>query len=190
MNELVYHSSGDFRASQICKQSQSRAGVTGHPPLPYRVARGPLLSTSTTFDVTRKSNTFSFSSGDGVKLVREVLRDVWSHTPRDYQIEAVGKLLDGIDVLAILPTGAGKTAILMMFMLVLDHMRLNPGCLPSRCRQFPDEPIVVVVYPTNCLEEEQVRVYAFIDEFVIKLRAVSSGCRVQGGGNNGCGHQR
>jgi len=32
------------------------------------------------------------------------------------QIGAVAKLLNGVDVLAIPPTGAGKTAILTMFM--------------------------------------------------------------------------
>ena len=115
--------------------------------------------------MTCKSNAFSFSSEAGEELIREILRDRWPHTPRDYQIEAVAKLLDGTDVLAILPTGAGKTAILTMFMLVLDHMRLNPGYFPSRHRQFPDEPIVVVVYPTNCLEEEQVRMYTFRNDF-------------------------
>ena len=90
---------------------------------------------------------FSFSSGAGLELIEEVLRDLWSHTPRDYQIEAVAKLLDGVDVLAILPTGAGKTAILTMFMLILDYMRLNPGCFPSHHRRFPEEPIAVIVYP-------------------------------------------
>ena len=108
---------------------------------------------------------FSFSSEAGEQLIREVLRDLWPHTPRDYQVEAVSKLLDGVDVLAILPTGAGKTAILTMFMLILDHMALDPGRFPSHCRWFPEDPIMVVVYPTNCLEEEQVRVYTFGDQF-------------------------
>jgi len=115
--------------------------------------------------VTHRGNTFSFSSEAGEELIHEVLRDLWPHTLRDYQVEAVAKLLDGVDVLAILPTGTGKTAILTMFMLILDHMRLNPGCFPPHSRRFPEEPIVVVVYPTNCLEEEQVRGYTFRDKF-------------------------
>ena len=108
---------------------------------------------------------FSFSSQAGEELITGVLRDLWPHTPRDYQIEAVAKLLDGVDVLAILPTGAGKTAILTMFMLILDHMRLDPGRFPSHHRQFPEEPVAVVVYPTNCLEEEQVCVHTFRNKF-------------------------
>ena len=98
-------------------------------------------------------------------LIREVIQGLWPHTPRNHQIEAVAKLLDGVDVLAILPTGAGKTAILTMFMLILDHAKLNPECYPSHRRQFPEEPIVIIVYPTNCLEEEQVRKYTFSDSF-------------------------
>ena len=108
---------------------------------------------------------FLFSSETGKGLISEILLDLWPHTPRDYQIEAVAKLLDGIDVLAILPTGAGKTAILVMFILILDYIRLNPERFPSNRKRFPTEPIAVVVYPTNCLEEEQVRDFIFRDKF-------------------------
>ena len=117
--------------------------------------------------MTCQSKLFSFSLEAGEAFVREVLQGVWSHTPRDHQIEAVVKLLDGIDVLAILPTGAGKTAISMMFMLVLNYMKSNPGCSLPHCRWFPEEPIIVVVYPTNCLEEEQVCTYKFMDELIL-----------------------
>ena len=137
-------------------------------PSPTATRPNPLSLLSTTSNVTRKSNTFSFSSRAGEGLIHEALQDLWSHTPRDYQIEAVAKLLDGIDVLTILPTGAGKTAILTTFMLVLDHMRHNPERFPSHCIQFPGEPIVIVVYPTNCLEEEQVRIYAFSNKLTNK----------------------
>ena len=92
-------------------------------------------------------------------------------------------------VLAILPTDAGKTVILTMFMLVLDHMRLNPGYFPSRRRQFPDEPIVVVVYPTNCLEEEQVRMYTFRNDFTQGIENCFLRLQRSGGRTNGCGHQ-
>jgi replicative superfamily II helicase len=102
---------------------------------------------------------FSFSSEEGRELIRRVLRDLWPHNPCDYQIEAVAKVLDGIDILAILPTGAGKTAILTMFMLSLIHIKSNPEDFKSHCSRFPDNPIMIVVYLTSCLEEEQVRVY-------------------------------
>lgn len=65
----------------------------------------------------------------------------------------MAKSLDGVDI----------PAILTMFMFILDHMKLNPERFPSSCRRFLEEPIAVVVYPTNCLEEEQVRGCAFGD---------------------------
>ena len=103
---------------------------------------------------------FSFSSGTGKDLVCHLLQDLWPHrTPRDHQLEATTKALDGTDVLAILPTGTGKTAILIMFMLVLTHMKANPNEYTQHSARFPDDPIMVIVYPTNCLEEEQVRMY-------------------------------
>ena len=105
----------------------------------------------------------SFSSEQGTALVHQILRDLWPHTPRDYQLEAVTKVLDGIDVLAVLPTGAGKTAILTMFMLVLNYMKENPNKYSQHSARFPADPITVVVYPTNCLEEEQVRMHVFKD---------------------------
>ena len=99
---------------------------------------------------------FSFSSKLGKDLVCQFLWDPWPHTPRNHQLEVVTKALNGTDVLAILPTGVGKTAILIMFMLVLTHMKLNPDKYAQHSTRFLDNLIMVVVYPTNCLEEEQV----------------------------------
>lgn len=105
----------------------------------------------------------SFSSEEGTALTYQLLQDLWPHTPRDYQLEVVAKVLDSTDVLAILPTGAGKTAILIMVMLVLNHMKENWEKFEHHSARFPSNPIMVVVYPTNCLEEEQVRMYVIRD---------------------------
>jgi len=102
-------------------------------------------------------DSFSFSSEVGKNLIRRSLQGLWPHTPHDHQLEAVTKALDGTDVLAILPTGAGKTAILIIFMLVVIYMKEHPDVHAEHSARFPDDPIMVVVYPTNCLEEEQVR---------------------------------
>ena len=99
--------------------------------------------------MTGQANRFSLSSEAGKELIREHFRDLWPRTPQDYRIVAAAKSVNGIDVLAILPTGAGETAILTTFVLILDHMRLNP-------ERFPEEPIVAI-YSTNCIKEEQVR---------------------------------
>ena len=118
------HSKGDADLSAVtvsCSRDKP-------PPLP------PTATCQTVFiacDATCQKNTFLFSSETGKELVCEILRDLWPHTPRDYQIEAVAKLLDGINVLAILPTSASKTTILVMLMLLLDHIQLSPQRFPS-----------------------------------------------------------
>ncbi|KAF9648961.1 hypothetical protein BDM02DRAFT_3128723 [Thelephora ganbajun] len=67
------------------------------------------------------TNMFSSPSEEGTILVRQVLWDLWPPTSCDYQLEVVTKALDGADVLAILPIGAGKTAILTTFIFVLNY---------------------------------------------------------------------
>ena len=59
------------------------------------------------------------------------------------------KALDGTDVLAIFPTGAGKVAIITMFVLVLNYMKENPAEYAQHSARFPAGPIVVVVYLTK-----------------------------------------
>jgi len=49
-----------------------------------------------------------------------------------------------------------------MFMLVLNYMKNNTEEIKNHT-QFPPDPIMIVVYPTNCLEEEQVRMYKISD---------------------------
>jgi ATP-dependent helicase YprA (DUF1998 family) len=120
----------------------------------------------------------SFSSEEGKALISRLLLNLWPFTPRDHQLEAVTKALDGTDVLAILPTGAGKTAILVIFMLILKHMKENPGEFGGHSARFPNDPIMVVVYPTNCLEEEQVRVHMVEDTESLMLNIISLGCLV------------
>jgi len=51
---------------------------------------------------------FLFSSEEGKDLICQILRDLWPYTPRDHQLEAVAKALDGTHVLAILPTARAR----------------------------------------------------------------------------------
>lgn len=98
---------------------------------------------------------FLFSSPAGFRLVREILSKHIPYQPHDWQLEGVCKLLDGRDLVAILPTGAGKTGYFTMFMLVLVELSRNPS-LSDPPVFIPEDPCMIVVYPTNGLEEEQV----------------------------------
>ena len=53
---------------------------------------------------------FVFSSPEEFSLCQHILKEYLPYDPHDFQIEGPGvcKLIDGIDLLAILATGTGK----------------------------------------------------------------------------------
>ncbi|KAI1782679.1 P-loop containing nucleoside triphosphate hydrolase protein [Ganoderma leucocontextum] len=101
---------------------------------------------------------FLFSTPAGFRLVRETLATHISYEPHDWQLEGVCKMLDGRDLVAILPTGAGKTSYFTMFMLMLVELSQNPS-LRNPALPIPCDPCMIIVYPTNGLEEEQAHVF-------------------------------
>ena len=55
---------------------------------------------------------FLFSSPEGFALCRRILSEHLPYDPHDFQIEGICKVLDRVDLLAILATGSGKTGFL------------------------------------------------------------------------------
>lgn len=101
------------------------------------------------------SGQFKFSSEAGHQLARDILTPLLPYEPHSYQIEGVCEVLDGLDLLAIIPTGAGKTGYFSMYMLILITISKDPNiCSPKK--HVPADPAMVIIYPTNSLEEEQV----------------------------------
>ncbi|KAI0360868.1 P-loop containing nucleoside triphosphate hydrolase protein [Trametes cingulata] len=98
---------------------------------------------------------FAFSSQPGLDLARKTLEGLLPYTPHDYQLEGVCKLLDGLDLIAVLATGSGKTGYYLMYMLMLRELSKNPHLCDPPYTEAPQDPCVVMVYPTNGLEEEQ-----------------------------------
>lgn len=102
---------------------------------------------------------YKFSNPHGYDLLRSILRPHLKYEPHDYQLEGVAKSLDGVHLVAVLATGAGKTAYFAMYMLVLQELSKNPNlCNPPK--KVPKDPAMVVVYPTVNLEEEMVRFHS------------------------------
>ena len=100
---------------------------------------------------------FLFSSQEGFAIVREVIAgSPLGYTPHDYQIEGVCKVLDGANLIAVLPTSGGKTGYYTMYMLVLLVLSQNSQYQDRARCSVPADPCMVMVYPTNGLEEEQV----------------------------------
>lgn len=99
-------------------------------------------------------NMFKFSSVDGRDLLRKILKSKIPYEPHDYQIEGVCKSLDGTSLLAVIPTGGGKTAYFLMYMLALQALSQDPTLCPHY--YAPKDPILMISYPLIGLEEEMV----------------------------------
>ncbi|KAI0348994.1 P-loop containing nucleoside triphosphate hydrolase protein [Trametes cingulata] len=100
----------------------------------------------------------SFCSPEGQHFVTDIIQPALHYEPHNYQLDGICKSLDGIDLLAILATGSGKTAYFTMDMLVLQALSKKP-----RTAQWggavPYNPAMIVVYPTVGLETKMARTF-------------------------------
>ncbi|KAJ7878774.1 hypothetical protein B0H14DRAFT_3435377 [Mycena olivaceomarginata] len=88
--------------------------------------------------------TFTFHSPDGFALVRQILLGALpTFKPHTYQMDGVCKVLDKIDLVAVTPTGSGKTGFFFLTILVMIAITANPSLCPST--SFPKDPAIVVV---------------------------------------------
>jgi superfamily II DNA or RNA helicase len=98
---------------------------------------------------------FHFYTPEGFSLVRKILLGVLpTFEPHSYQIDGVCKVLDKIDLVAVTPTGSGKTGFLFLTILVMIAVAANPSLCPAVT--FPKDPAIVVVCPTNSIEQQMV----------------------------------
>ena len=96
------------------------------------------------------------SNPEGLQLARELIRPQLPHDLHDYVLEGVCKAVDGIHVLAVAPTGGGKTGYFYGYILLLKALeKMSPRAQLKR--KFPRNPAIVIVFPTKGLEEEMVR---------------------------------
>ncbi|KAJ7089968.1 hypothetical protein C8R44DRAFT_892150 [Mycena epipterygia] len=96
---------------------------------------------------------FKFHSPEGFLLVGKILLDALPHfEPHSYQMDGMCKILDGVDLVAVTPTGSGKTGFLFLTILVMIAIAKNPSLCPTV--KFPKDPTIVVVCPTNSIEQQ------------------------------------
>ncbi|KAJ7887209.1 hypothetical protein B0H13DRAFT_1627544 [Mycena leptocephala] len=99
------------------------------------------------------SDTFTWSSPDGYKLVRRILEPTpVPYVPHDHQLEGVCKSLDGVNLFAITPTGSGKTSHYIIYIIVVLAVVKDPSLCPSA--KFPQNPCLLVICPTIPLQLE------------------------------------
>ncbi|KAI0745744.1 P-loop containing nucleoside triphosphate hydrolase protein, partial [Earliella scabrosa] len=102
-----------------------------------------------------KPSTYVFSCPEGRSLCRRLISAKLKFDPHDYQLDGVCKALDGSDLLAVTPTGSGKTGFLVMYLLVMHEIMRNPSLCPSGTippKHFRRDGAMVVVCPTKSLE--------------------------------------
>lgn len=100
---------------------------------------------------------YTFSSPEGYSLARKILRPLLPYDPHDVQLEGICKSVDGGDIMALLPTGAGKTGFFIFYMLLMLALAKDPSLVAPRKKRVPQNPVMVIVFPTNGVEEEMVR---------------------------------
>jgi hypothetical protein len=98
-------------------------------------------------------HSFKLDTPAGHSLARQLLKDRIPHPLHDYVIEDVCKAIDGFHVLSVVRTGGGKSSYFYAYMHLLQALKGHP-CYN---KPIPDNPLMIVVYPTKGLEEEQVR---------------------------------
>ncbi len=94
------------------------------------------------------SEKFHFSSPEGEYLVQSILKsDLPQFEAHQDQLLGVCKVLDGVDLIVVAPTGSGKTGYIFMALVVMRAI----GRDPSLCStiSFPKDPIIIVICPTH-----------------------------------------
>ncbi|KAI0348728.1 P-loop containing nucleoside triphosphate hydrolase protein, partial [Trametes cingulata] len=118
------------------------------------------------------SHSFKFCSSEGRSLCRQILASHLPYSPHDYQLEGVCASLDGSDLLAITPTGSGKTSFLSMYILVLLYFSENPSrhpfLPPARVQQ---RPCLLVISPTKALEHDVEKKFRLLDIDTVVVNA-------------------
>jgi len=100
------------------------------------------------------SDRLIFASEEGQNICRHLLLDLMPSDTHDFQLESIGRLLDGEDLLLVVATGSGKTDMFIRLMHVVQWIATHPHTFGAV--GFPRDPAMVVVCPTKALEDEMV----------------------------------
>ena len=99
---------------------------------------------------------YVFSTPEGHGLAQNILRPQLPYDPHDPQLEGICEAVDGVDIMVLTCTGSGKTGYFTMYMLLMLSLAANPGLVKPLKKEVPSNPVMVVVFLTNGVEEEMV----------------------------------
>ncbi|KAJ7118122.1 hypothetical protein C8R44DRAFT_878754 [Mycena epipterygia] len=78
------------------------------------------------------AHAFAFSSPEGITLVRKILLAALpTFEPHTYQMDGICKVLDKVDLVAVNPTGSGKTGFLFLTIIVMNAIAVIPSLCPT-----------------------------------------------------------
>ncbi|KIY43250.1 P-loop containing nucleoside triphosphate hydrolase protein [Fistulina hepatica ATCC 64428] len=109
-------------------------------------------------------------SQEGRALARKILGDN-PYVPHDYQIDGVVHTLDREHLVAVTPTGSGKSGYHAMPIRILLAIANDPYIISPYSYHVPKHPKALLIYPTNALEEQQAK---NLNEFGIPAIAINS----------------
>ncbi|KAI0312886.1 P-loop containing nucleoside triphosphate hydrolase protein [Amylostereum chailletii] len=89
---------------------------------------------------------FDFLSTNGRTLASNLLKP---------HLDGTCAIANGTDLLALIPTGGGKTAFLFLPIFLINAIHSNSSLPPSVKDRFPKNPLVVAIFPTISLEMEK-----------------------------------
>ena len=103
-----------------------------------------------------------YDSCEGRHLFKKILTKYVVYDPHDYILDGICPVMDGFDLLASTPTGSGKTGYLILLMLVVREIAADKTLTITK-ENFPKDPVMIVVCPTNALEEDIVSIIIIND---------------------------
>ena len=73
----------------------------------------------------------------------------------DAQLEGICKAIDDMDLMVLTPTGSRKNGYFTMYMLLMLSLATKPELIQPLKKKVPPNPVMVLIFPTNGVEEEQ-----------------------------------
>ena len=94
---------------------------------------------------------FKFFSDESRRLCKDIAREHLPFDPHDYSIDVAARILDGWDVMVRTACAGGKTGTVALIVVLLRELRGHEGLGTHYQPWWDEEPIIVVVCPTNAL---------------------------------------